>query len=628
MATTTAADTQDRPAIDAGPTGGVQLRHIPLSRVVVPESFNPRGEVPDDRELDQLADSIRADGCLQPIRVRATDHGDYVLIAGERRYRAAVKACVMELPAIIRPAGTGDEEEQSDLLVEALLENDLRRDLDPLARARGYRRLIDTGLTVKGVAERLQTTQARVREHLRILKLPEKLRAKFASGEIPVRAVKALGQLAGIHPGLAIAAAQQVLDPGDAYEPYAWADLERAPLEVALASGELPEGVYRPHTAYPIGAFALGEGARKDLAAIERMLGRAVEHVQFDGSDIAQARALDAAHGENWHAIIVGSDVAAQLVADYLARNVKELRKRAREERKLTRDTQVSPNGSSGSKAANDPSGRAGDAKGAATDPEQARRAEREIERQVRDDATRFNLELGRAVFTSLSRVRVDEPVLKLLASVEVVGELADVAMRGARYGFPGWVTEITQKNGKTKYGYLEKPQATQRANEYLRGAIKPGEIAGRQLALLAMATYADQNAVAVSSRSWHQVKASGPWAVEADALLDKLVADDLPHGALALLTPVLEKRKAEQEERSTARQAREAAVSRLEGIEDRIGELTVEELDQAELDLDAVWARWTPEHTRLRDGLAARRAELVASDKPVDDTERASAEQ
>lgn len=94
-----------------------------------------------------------------------------MLIAGERRYRAAVKAAVMELPAIIRPAGIGDEEEHADLLVEALVENDLRRDLEPLARARGYLRLIDTGRTVKGVAERLQTTQSRVRKHLRILKL-------------------------------------------------------------------------------------------------------------------------------------------------------------------------------------------------------------------------------------------------------------------------------------------------------------------------------------------------------------------------------------------------------------------------------------------------------------------------
>ena len=222
----------------------------------------------------------------------------------------------------------------------------------------------------------------------------------------------------------------------------------------------LPEGVYRPHTAYPIEAFALGEGASKDLAAIEQMLGRPIEHVQFDGNDVAQARALGAAHGENWHAVIVGNDVAAQLVGDYLARSVKELRKRAREERKLARDTQASANGSSGGGAADDSTGLAGTGNGAAVDPEEARRAEREAERQAREHATRFNLELGRAVFTSLSRVRVDESVLKLLASVEIVGELADVAMRGARYGFPGWVTETTQKNGKTKYGYLEKPQA------------------------------------------------------------------------------------------------------------------------------------------------------------------------
>ena len=76
-----------------------------------------------------MAESIRRDGGLQPIRVRATEHGDYVLIAGVRRYPAAVKAAVMELPAIIRPAGAGDGEEH-DLLVEALLENYMRHRAD------------------------------------------------------------------------------------------------------------------------------------------------------------------------------------------------------------------------------------------------------------------------------------------------------------------------------------------------------------------------------------------------------------------------------------------------------------------------------------------------------------------
>src|SRR5581483_10247958 len=105
-------------------------------------------------------------------------------------------------------------------------------------------------------------------------------------------------------------------------------------------------------------------------------------------------------------------------------------------ERKLARDPQASPNGSSGAGTADDPTGLAASGNGAANDPEEARRAAREAERQEREAATRFNLELGRAVFTSLSRVRVDEPVLKLLATVEIVGELADIAMRGARYGF------------------------------------------------------------------------------------------------------------------------------------------------------------------------------------------------
>ena len=142
------------------------------------------------------------------------------------------------------------------------------------------------------------------------------------------------------------------------------------------------------------------------------------------------------------------------------------------------------------------------------------------------------------------------------------------------------------------------------------------------------MATYADQNAVAVSSCSWHHIQASGPWAIDADELLDKLVADNLPDGALALIAPVLEGRKAEQQEWSAARKTRDEATSRLDAIEDRIGELTAEELEQAERDLDTVWARWTPEHTRLRDGLAARRAELTGSEKPVDDCEPVSAEQ
>jgi hypothetical protein len=300
------------------------------------------------------------------------------------------------------------------------------------------------------------------------------------------------------------------------------------------------------------------------------MLGRAIGEIRFEATDLEQARALGAAHGESWQAIIVGNDVAAQLTADHLARAVKTQRQRARTERQEARGADADGQEPTGRQPHEHPAG-------AEQQAEEARRTEREAERQAREQATRFNFALGRAVYTTLSRVRVDETVLNILASVEIVGELADIAMRGARYGLPGWVTETAQKSGKTKYIYLERAEAEERASDYLGRATKTGEIAGRQVALLAMATYADQDAVATSNRSWHRLKANRPWAGELDVLLDTLVREKLPDGALALLAPMLDKRQHEQGERSAAHKARREATERLDGIEDRIGTLTTD---------------------------------------------------
>lgn len=215
-------------------------------------------------------------------------------------------------------------------------------------------------------------------------------------------------------------------------------------------------------------------------------------------------------------------------------------------------------------------------------------------------------------MFTTLSRVRIDEGVLKVLASVDVVGDLGDVAMRGARYGLPGWVREVTQRNRKTKYIYLERAEAEATGNDYLAGAGKASEIAGRQLALLVMAVYADQDAVAASNRSWHHIKVSGPWASEFDELLDGIVREKLPDSAVILLEPVLAKRRQQHEERVTARQRREEAAARLEGIEDQVAELTVEQVEQAEGDLEQAWTGWTPRYSDLRQKLTDRRRQLT----------------
>jgi ParB family chromosome partitioning protein len=84
----------------------------------------------EDSELQAMAATTRERGCLQPIRVRATDTGDFALIAGERRYRAAALADLNALPAVVLTAGAGDEGEHRDLLTDAMIENELRGDLD------------------------------------------------------------------------------------------------------------------------------------------------------------------------------------------------------------------------------------------------------------------------------------------------------------------------------------------------------------------------------------------------------------------------------------------------------------------------------------------------------------------
>jgi hypothetical protein len=184
--------------------------------------------------------------------------------------------------------------------------------------------------------------------------------------------------------------------------------------------------------------------------------------------------------------------------------------------------------------------------------------------------------------------VKVDERALKVLSSIDVTGKLSEIAMRGARYGFPGWVTEQTQKNGNTKHVYLDRQDACQRASEYLARAAGPAELVGRQLALIVMAVYADQGAVAQSNRSWHTVTCEGPWAYEVPALIDELVTDKLPDSTLAMLKPVLEQRRQHGEEQAARRKTRDEALARLEGVEQRVGELDATGLEQVKQDLDA----------------------------------------
>jgi ParB family chromosome partitioning protein len=143
-----------------------------------PNPRQPRVEF-DEGALADLVASVRAQGVLQPLLVRRTDDGDYELIAGERRLRAAERAGLTHVPVFVRD--TSDVES----LEMALVENLQRDDLSPLEEATAYQRLMhEFGHTQEEVAERVGKSRPAVANALRLLRLPESIKHDLARGRL------------------------------------------------------------------------------------------------------------------------------------------------------------------------------------------------------------------------------------------------------------------------------------------------------------------------------------------------------------------------------------------------------------------------------------------------------------
>ena len=254
----------------AAPQTSVQLRNIPLSAIVALEGWNPRMSF-DDAELQDLSASMLERGCLVPVIVQATGDGDYRLVDGEKRYKAAVLAAMMELPAIVRPVDAGDDtaELEAELLVDAIVANRLRSPLTLLEEALACRRLkVEHGLTVKGIAQKLQMKQARVRERLAVLELPE----RCGHGSPPVRSPWARSRRcwrwARSTRGCPRSRSRSCSIARDVYDaqPWTWRDVTEDPLRV-VAGGlhdetvDAPAGVFLSTSSYPLTAFTLDEKA-------------------------------------------------------------------------------------------------------------------------------------------------------------------------------------------------------------------------------------------------------------------------------------------------------------------------------------------------------------------------------
>jgi ParB family chromosome partitioning protein len=162
--------------------GGV--REIEIARIR-PNPEQPRIQF-DEAALDELADSIRQRGVLQPILLRPKGE-EYVIIAGERRWRAAQRARLHSIPAIVREI---DESTTAEL---ALIENIQRQDLNPLEEAEGYRQLIARhGHTQDEVGRIVHKSRSHVANLLRLLDLPEFVRQSLLQGDISMGHARAI----------------------------------------------------------------------------------------------------------------------------------------------------------------------------------------------------------------------------------------------------------------------------------------------------------------------------------------------------------------------------------------------------------------------------------------------------
>jgi ParB family chromosome partitioning protein len=178
-------------ALIAEPAAGAGVLALPVEQLH-PNRFQPRARF-DDAGLDELAESIRAQGVIQPVVVTARKTGGYTLIAGERRWRAAQRAGLTEVPAIVREVA-GDRE----LLELALVENLQRADLNAIEEAEAYETLARRfGLSQEEIAARVGKARPTVTNALRLLKLPPEVADLVRDGRLTAGQARPLLALDG-----------------------------------------------------------------------------------------------------------------------------------------------------------------------------------------------------------------------------------------------------------------------------------------------------------------------------------------------------------------------------------------------------------------------------------------------
>jgi len=262
---------------------GEALRQLPVTQLQ-PGRYQPRTGM-DQAKLAELAESIRAQGVIQPIVVREIEGGAgkgarYEIIAGERRWRASQLAGLSEIPAVVRVV------DDHAVIAMALIENIQREDLNPLEEAVALSRLIDEfSLTHQQAAEAVGRSRAAVSNMLRLLELPEPIRALLEARQLEMGHARALLTLA---PQAANSLAREAAEQGLSVR-----EVERRAQQ--LAQGKIPARK---------AAKPKGKAADADIVALERELSErlgakvAVQHGRGGrGKLVVEYHGLDALEG-------------------------------------------------------------------------------------------------------------------------------------------------------------------------------------------------------------------------------------------------------------------------------------------------------------------------------------------
>jgi ParB/RepB/Spo0J family partition protein len=502
-------------------TTATTLAVLPIDAIAVREGWNPRTS-DDDIERDQLTESIRAQGILQPLLVERTDEGP-VLIDGHRRLSAAQAAGLTDVPVIERTGEDGDAPQ----LAAALAANMRRRGLGPIEEARAYERASQAGWAQRRIAEAVGCSPRHVSQRLRLLRLPDAVQEAIGGGSLPLSAVPAIETIAAVAPAVADAVAV-ALTSGALTAAELTEHPEGALAELAQSEddGERPTLVAVPGY-QDLGALALNA----DIAARADAAG--VHGVSLSAEDMDAARAfgclIEFAGGEDryWRRGFVAD---AAFIADRVALHIERAEERARQEAERRAAAGVA----SGEDAAggDEPS----------ESDEERRRRERQEAAENRRAARLANLDLGRRALLAY-----DEPteVTMQMARAVVLVALhhhAQDAAQGLRLTHERLqrTETTTTKAGATRerVHYPERHEAEAALVEWIEGARTPVQLIGRAVQALVGAFYADQEALPQSERRPTDVpgRYGGGIAAGLPAIMDALGREVLPERLAARL--------------------------------------------------------------------------------------------